>query len=689
MLYRWDKFSLDSKRSTLELDGRKINASRRVLACIAYLAERHNRVVGYDELILAMWGRTDLTNHQLSHLILSARRAIQDDGQHQRYIRTILGVGYRWVAPLTISDSDITLHLPNPANDVSKVPKEPGASKPNDKKVDAVDPHAIDMPGVNLHAIAPNCDEQASIASDRIAKCSFRLVASVSLILFVLAVGPASTERFRINDGTSLHSASDAAKKNARDPISALRSALFMGRYEEVREGLATLPPDLSESLEARTIEIELDLRRGRFSQAADRIEAQRKHVDASGNPTSKARLLLLQSELNNRLQLSGEEILAPAQAAVDLLESNDAQVPREALASALWHRAYGYILTDRFAEARRDLIRARDIYQEAGDLHRSAEVRASLARISMRNGNMSIALDEMRSVADDFALFKDATREIFARNTMTKIQIEMLRWDDALKSNDRSMALLKSIPESERRYPTVQLRAMALTGQGRLREAASLLEYTETSRSERRDHIIPSIHFLEAGNPKAALEAAMREFTSTRIDTPSNLLLENKDGALLLWVMSAQALASEGSPLPFPSKEQSLILENPQTTTARAARGRWLLATGKLAEAEVESRRAFEEFDRKGQLYRMTLAAEPLIDVLIARGDLESARDVLIALRARDPEHTDRDYRVSLMRLKLALAEGDEAAIAIAYRSSVAVGRERPIPDALHQNRN
>jgi len=659
MLYRWDDYSLDCKRPLLMQEGRKVEVPRKVLACIAYLAEHHYRAVTHDELILRIWGHRDVSNHQLTQLILSTRRAINDDGQTQRYIRTVSGIGYRWVAPLTESQE------PSPQNP-SKADAEVSANAP---------PAATAAQPLSAR---PPIDHEPS------ASRPLRTAATFSLFLVVLTVGPNRLEEFSRGKDDSPASPSSSQAILDVDPIGSLRQALFVGKFEVVREGLASLPRDIADGIEARLIDIELDIRRGRYARAAEKLSTQTARADSSGNAVWRARLLILESELNSRLQLPSTDVLTPAQSAVDLLESTDNPPSPEVYANALWHRANGYILSDRFEEAQRDLIGARDIYQRTGDGHRNAEVRASFARVRMRTGDLSGALTEMQAVAEDFTRYDDKTREVFARNTMTKIQIEMLRWEDALESNSRSIELLKSIPESERRYPTLQLRALALTGYGRLREAASLLEDAESANTERRDYIIPAIHYLEAGDARAALEAATREFGNTKVDTRSNLVFENKDGAILFWVMSAQALVAEGEALPSPTKEQLAWLNAPQSATARTARGRWLLVNGRVADAEIELRRAMQEFSATNQLFRMVLTAESLVEISIRRGDPASAREILTSLRARDPEYVDRDYRTSLMRLKLAISEKDAVAAELAYRNTVASGRERRPPDAL-----
>ena len=664
MQYRWGDFSLDRTGSLLTLRGCQIEASRKVLDCIIHLVEHHDRIVGYDELILAIWRHHNVSNHQLSQIVLQARRAIGDDGQAQHSIRTMPGIGYRWVA--TFRPLEKPAEPPTTASLAASCEQTPEASP-------------LAPPP------APEPDPSAAAAHIGITKKRrLRAAAVLSLCLVVLAVGPQRIESLASKGsiGTTLSSGADYALSS--DPIGSLRQALFMGRFEQVREGLAGLPPDIADGMEARLIEIELDIGRGRYTRADEKLAIQTARADAAGDTVWQARLLIQRSELKNRLQASSADILAPAQSAVALLESAGAQAPPAILADALSRRANGFNLSDRFEEAQRDLIRARDLYQGIGDEHRGAVVRGSLARVRMRTGDLSDALEEMREVADELARHDDRIREIFARNTMTKIQIELLRWDDALASSDRSMALLQEVQESERRYPTLQLRAFALTGLGRLREAAALLQDAESVKSERRDFIIPAIHYLEAGDPKASLEAADREFESSRIDTRSNLLLENKDGAALLWVSAARALVAAGGPIPTPSETMTQLLNDPKTATARCARGRWLFIQGRSADAEIELREAMAEFDAHNQLYRMVLAAEPLIDVLLQRGETASARDVLIALRARAPQRVDDDYRVALMQLKLALAEKDESMIEAAYRNVAISGRERRPPDEL-----
>lgn len=95
---RFDAFRLDTATRELSRDGVIVALPPRVFACLALLAAHRERAMGRDELIEAMWNGRGATDVQLAQLVLQCRRAVDDDGQRQRVIRTVSGFGYRWVA---------------------------------------------------------------------------------------------------------------------------------------------------------------------------------------------------------------------------------------------------------------------------------------------------------------------------------------------------------------------------------------------------------------------------------------------------------------------------------------------------------------------------------------------------------------------------------------------------------------
>lgn len=94
--FRFGQFILDPAKRTLLRDGKPVAVSGRALDCLCYLILNRNRAVGRDELASAVFGRTNVSDSQLGQVIVQARRAIGDDGQEQRGIRTIQRFGFRW-----------------------------------------------------------------------------------------------------------------------------------------------------------------------------------------------------------------------------------------------------------------------------------------------------------------------------------------------------------------------------------------------------------------------------------------------------------------------------------------------------------------------------------------------------------------------------------------------------------------
>lgn len=676
MRYCFDDYTLDPAAFMLTRMSAPVEVPRRVFECIRYLLEHRERAIGRDELILKLWGRPNVSDNQLAQVVLAARRLLADDGVKQRLIRTVPGMGYHWIGPVSEQASGtpapglvFEAPLPELAVAIAAAPAFPTELEP-------LAATALLTERTIAAPFLPAPPQSSSARSIR------TIVALLIVILLVVAALGASQLQTR---AAPRDEAAENLPAPPSDPLLTLRKALRQARYEEVREGLARVPGELVETPQAQILAIELAIARGRFRRAEELLKQQLSKAEAAVDAVWQAQLLSLRSTLRYRLRRPGNEILEPAQQAVDLLQSaEDAgkAVPTPVMAESLRVRGNGLVQTDQLDAALLDMSRARNLYQSIGDDQGSADLRVSMARVWMRMGRMTEALEQINDMAAVYARTQDPIREIFARNTATKIQIELLRWPEALASSDRSLQLLHGAPDSERRYSTLILRALVMTGLGRLREAASLMEEADPD-GDHRDSVIPAIFHLATGDYGKALTAASDEFESNKLNCTSNLLLENRDGALLLWMIAAQNLATEGRPMPTPTSAQLEILENPDSASAHIARGRWLWSRAEFDEAEAELRLALNEARAANQLYRMQLASEPLLDLLIERGDLVAADRVLEELRAYDPIRLDQSFEVLAMNLRLALAKGNPSDIAVArdHLSTTAGERRLPLP--------
>jgi TolB-like protein len=72
-----------------------------VFDLLAYLVQHRDRVVGKDDLLEAVWRGRIVSDSALAARINSARRALGDDGERQRLIRTLPRKGFRFVAEIT------------------------------------------------------------------------------------------------------------------------------------------------------------------------------------------------------------------------------------------------------------------------------------------------------------------------------------------------------------------------------------------------------------------------------------------------------------------------------------------------------------------------------------------------------------------------------------------------------------
>jgi len=98
--YRFGPYRLDPAARELWKDGARVALPPRAFSCLLLLIRHHDRALGRDELIAALWRHGAASDVQLGQLIVQCRRALDDDGQRQWAIRTVPGFGYRWVAPL-------------------------------------------------------------------------------------------------------------------------------------------------------------------------------------------------------------------------------------------------------------------------------------------------------------------------------------------------------------------------------------------------------------------------------------------------------------------------------------------------------------------------------------------------------------------------------------------------------------
>lgn len=94
MIYRFDRFELDTGKRELRASSTPRALQPQAFAVLAYLVEHRDRAVGKRELLENLWPDAVVGEGSLQRAVSLARAAIEDDGDR---IRTIPKHGYRFV----------------------------------------------------------------------------------------------------------------------------------------------------------------------------------------------------------------------------------------------------------------------------------------------------------------------------------------------------------------------------------------------------------------------------------------------------------------------------------------------------------------------------------------------------------------------------------------------------------------
>jgi TolB-like protein/DNA-binding winged helix-turn-helix (wHTH) protein len=102
-ILEFGEFTLDRGRFELCRNGRGIALERKPLELLILLVEREGRLVTRNEIVERLWEREVFvdTEHGINTAIRKIRQALRDDSEEPRYIQTVTGKGYRFIAPLT------------------------------------------------------------------------------------------------------------------------------------------------------------------------------------------------------------------------------------------------------------------------------------------------------------------------------------------------------------------------------------------------------------------------------------------------------------------------------------------------------------------------------------------------------------------------------------------------------------
>lgn len=98
MAWTFGDFRLDANRFELTRGTDPVRLEPQVLALLVHLVRHRDRMVTKDEIAEKVWQGRAVSDASISSCIRSVRKAVDDDGEHQTILRTVHGLGFRFVA---------------------------------------------------------------------------------------------------------------------------------------------------------------------------------------------------------------------------------------------------------------------------------------------------------------------------------------------------------------------------------------------------------------------------------------------------------------------------------------------------------------------------------------------------------------------------------------------------------------
>jgi DNA-binding winged helix-turn-helix (wHTH) protein len=101
---RFGDFELDFGRFQLLRAGKPVRLEGLPLQLLMYLIEHHRELVTREQIADALWGKDVFVDVEqgINTAIRKVRRALDDDSEQPQFLQTVVGRGYRFVAPLTV-----------------------------------------------------------------------------------------------------------------------------------------------------------------------------------------------------------------------------------------------------------------------------------------------------------------------------------------------------------------------------------------------------------------------------------------------------------------------------------------------------------------------------------------------------------------------------------------------------------
>ena len=118
-IYEFGPFRIDLERYLLLRDDKTVPLSPKVFETLIFLIEHRGTVVKKDDIMSRIWPDTFVEESNLAQNIFLLRKALGEEKNEHRYIITIPGVGYRFVAPVIKTSAPASQKIASPPPSIS------------------------------------------------------------------------------------------------------------------------------------------------------------------------------------------------------------------------------------------------------------------------------------------------------------------------------------------------------------------------------------------------------------------------------------------------------------------------------------------------------------------------------------------------------------------------------------------
>lgn len=106
-LYEFDKFRLDVSERLLSCEGERISLSEKAFDTLCALVRRGSHLVSKDELLREVWVDAIVEENNLDKNISILRRVLGEQSSKVKFIETVRGHGFRFVAEVKVPETKI------------------------------------------------------------------------------------------------------------------------------------------------------------------------------------------------------------------------------------------------------------------------------------------------------------------------------------------------------------------------------------------------------------------------------------------------------------------------------------------------------------------------------------------------------------------------------------------------------